>query len=181
MRVLKGHTGFVRALGFSADGKRAVTAGGDRGDGEVRVWDLATGACVQRFTGHRDGAYCALLANDGRRAVSGSRDGTVRMWDVETGECRLVIDAHRAHVQHLAWTADQLGVLSCSVHIRLWDTDVLAAAHDNTVRIWDLSSGRCLEVLRGRTLFVNASWLPGEPGIVARDEQAGVYLWTDVS
>jgi WD40 repeat protein len=166
---------FVRALEFSADGRRAITAGGDRGDCSVRIWDLETGKCLQVFEGHSDGAYCSLLASDGRRAVSGSRDGTVRVWDAETGRCLRVIDAHRTHVQRLAWNKDEERVLSCSIHVRIWDLEsarclqsfeghtdtirtaewspdqrlVLSASHDTTVRVWDAASGRCVKVLEG--------------------------------
>jgi WD40 repeat protein len=115
------------------------------------------------LTGHTDGAYCALLTADGRRAVSGSRDGTVRVWDPETGTCVLPIAAHAHHVQHLAVSADQTNVLSCSMYVRVrdlatgycvrefaghtdtvrtveWSPDgrlMVSASHDRTVRVWE--------------------------------------------
>jgi WD40 repeat protein len=54
---------------------------------------------------------------------------------------------------------------------------VLSAGHDKTIRVWELETGRCIEKLKGRGLFVAASWLPDEKGIIACDEQAGVYTW----
>lgn len=140
--------------------------------------------CLQVFEVHTDRVYSTLLASDGR-AVSGSRDGTVRVWDIETGRCLRVLDAHRTHVQCLAWNKDEQHVISCSLHIRLWDLKsgrclqalehhrdtirtvewspdqrlVLSASHDRTVRIWEAGSGRCVKVLEGHpTLVVNAAW-----------------------
>jgi WD40 repeat protein len=41
--VLRGHTGAVGSLAFSADGKTLASAGG-LFDGRVRLWDVAAGA-----------------------------------------------------------------------------------------------------------------------------------------
>ncbi len=204
LRVLEGHTGFVRSAEFGADGRRAITASGDRHDRGVRVWDLETGQCLRVLEGHAEGAYYALLASDGRRAVSGSKDGTVRIWDVEAGICIRVIQVHDYHVQCLAWSKDERGILSCSREIRLWDIEsgqclrtfeghtetirsvewspdarlVLSASHDGTVRVWEAVSGRCVKVLEGHpTLVVNAAWSVDQRHIISCDEDAQIRIW----
>jgi WD40 repeat protein len=49
-------------------------------DNTVRVWELATGKEVRRFTGHEDWVRSVAVTPDGRYVVSGSDDNTVRVW-----------------------------------------------------------------------------------------------------
>ena len=100
LQVLEGHSGFVRSVAFSDDGRLAITGSGDN---TVRVWELGSGTCLAVLNGHTDDAYCALLTPDCREAISGSRDGTVRVWDVATGSEIRRMEAHPSHVQCLAW------------------------------------------------------------------------------
>ena len=47
--VLVGHSGSVRSIALDSRGKIAVSAGED---GTGRVWNLATGDCIQLLLGH---------------------------------------------------------------------------------------------------------------------------------
>ena len=78
-RLLRGHKGAVRSVAFAAHGKRLLSAGVD---GTVRLWDVATGGEVYRFTGHRGTVHGVVCTADGRRAVSCGQDGTVRLWEL---------------------------------------------------------------------------------------------------
>ncbi|KAH7207377.1 WD40-repeat-containing domain protein, partial [Fusarium oxysporum] len=44
LQTLQGHNGWVNSVAFSADGQRLVSGSDDR---TVKIWDAATGACVQ--------------------------------------------------------------------------------------------------------------------------------------
>eukprot|EP01104_Vermistella_antarctica_P017826 TRINITY_DN6402_c0_g2_i1.p1 TRINITY_DN6402_c0_g2~~TRINITY_DN6402_c0_g2_i1.p1 ORF type:complete len:1315 (-),score=241.75 TRINITY_DN6402_c0_g2_i1:125-4069(-) len=87
-------------------------------DGVVRVWDLYTGTCVRKFSGHSDAATC--LANNGRDfLVSGSRDTTARLWDVRTGRGILYLEA---------------GAEVCSLD--LYGDRLMTGCRDGVVRTW---------------------------------------------
>jgi small GTP-binding protein len=130
--ALKGHTGPVRNVAISADGRRAVS-GSD--DNMVRIWDLESNACAAVLRGHRHVVFGIAISADGHRAVSGSVDDTVRVWDLETKACVAVLEGHRGSIYSVAVTADGRRAVSGS--------------RDETVRVWDLDSGACVAILRG--------------------------------
>ena len=72
----------VTHVALTGDG-RAVSASDD---GTLRLWDLASGACLKVFQEHMDRVNHLGLAGDGR-AVSASSDGTLRVWDLASGAC----------------------------------------------------------------------------------------------
>lgn len=69
----------VTSVCISPDG-RLVAAGSL--DTIVRIWDVATGALVERLRGHKDSVYSVAFTPDGKGLVSGSLDKTLKYWDV---------------------------------------------------------------------------------------------------
>ena len=49
-------------------------------DKTIKVWELATGACVATLEGHEDTVF-SLAVLEGGRLASGSFDQTVNVWD----------------------------------------------------------------------------------------------------
>jgi WD40 repeat protein len=54
-------------------------------DHTVRLWDLRTGAELQKFTGHTDRISTTAFQPELKRIVSAAFDQTIRVWDIETG------------------------------------------------------------------------------------------------
>jgi WD40 repeat protein len=74
---LRGHTLTVTDADFSPDGRRLVTASGDR---TVRIWDLGTGQEILKLSG--DPLVTTVrFVSGGRRLIGGSMDRTIRVWD----------------------------------------------------------------------------------------------------
>ena len=71
VRSFVGHTAMVQTLAFTPDGRRILSAGGDR---EIRVWDVGNGRELQRLGGHGADVKALTVTPDGRFALSGGGD-----------------------------------------------------------------------------------------------------------
>jgi WD40 repeat protein/DNA-binding SARP family transcriptional activator len=79
LMVLEGHTGGVRSIEFSPDGRYALSGAGDR---TLRLWDVGTGEQLALLAGHIYHVSQVALSPDGLTAYSTSADGNLRVWDL---------------------------------------------------------------------------------------------------
>ena len=63
-------------VAFKPDGKLLATSSFDH---TARIWDIATGQELARFT-HTDEVRGLAFSPDGTRLATGSSDGVVRIW-----------------------------------------------------------------------------------------------------
>ncbi|KAM0274353.1 hypothetical protein ACHAQH_007919 [Verticillium albo-atrum] len=93
--TLEGHGHSVTSVAFAADGQRLASASGDK---TVKIWDAATGACLQTLEGHGDWVTSVAFAADGQRLASASDDETVKIWDAATGACLQTLESPRYYL-----------------------------------------------------------------------------------
>ncbi|MCH8964434.1 MAG: PD40 domain-containing protein, partial [Planctomycetes bacterium] len=90
-----GHGAYLILAVFSPDGRRIVSASGDR---TALVWDVETGRELIALIGHTSRISSAAFSPDGQRIVTASDDSTARVWDSETGRELHVLKGHTSLV-----------------------------------------------------------------------------------
>lgn len=78
-----GHTNWVTHFRFDSRGKRIVSLSVD---GSARVWDVASGQCLQKIDlSYIPDAYCMAISDQGHLII-GHGDGRVTQWSLDSGK-----------------------------------------------------------------------------------------------
>ena len=147
-------------IAFTADGKRAVVASGDR---TVRFHDVEGRRDLRRFVGHTASVWAVSLSSDGKRAISGSMDGTARIWDTQSGSQLQKYAGHESLVTAVAFTPDGKWAIS--------------GGFDGMVALWKTSNGEEIRRWEGTAKYVTAIAVDpnGKTALIAADRN--LYLW----
>jgi hypothetical protein len=141
-----GHTGGVRCVEFSADGKLLLSGGTDN---TVRVWDTATGKALKVLRGHAGQVRACHFAPDGEMLLSAGHDHLAKLWDLAGyEEVRVfggrVLEGHRDAILGAAFSPD--------------GRQVVTASRDRTAKTWDFKTGKELRLFReGHEFLASAS------------------------
>ena len=121
LQTFAGHSGGVRIVTCSADGRLILSAGSDN---TVRLWDVARGKELKQLKMDDKHVRCVAFSPDNRRALSAGLDGLVHLWDLASGEevCRM--EGHTMGVNSVAFSPDGRRAISGS--------------DDRSVRLWQL-------------------------------------------
>ncbi|MGB4600428.1 MAG: caspase family protein [Trichlorobacter sp.] len=144
VKTLRGHTGSVHALAFSPDSRHLASTSWDK---TVRLWEVKTGKQLRTFKGHTEEVMAVAFTPDGKALVSGSWDTTLRLWGIGTGkEIRRFI-GHRQPPAPKGYTNRISSVTSVAVSPDGAFIVSGSGGKDNTVRLWELRTGRELQKL----------------------------------
>ncbi|MBD3883297.1 hypothetical protein IFO70_16140 [Phormidium tenue FACHB-886] len=146
--TLQGHENSVWQIEFSPDGKSLASCSYDK---TVKVWDLTTGQCRYTFQGHTAPVGTIAFSPDGGYLASGSFDQTLKLWNLKTGKCVRTLEEHKGTVLSISfYTQPCLAGQEASPPEMMQGIDpiLFSGSFDETIKLWNLETGRCLQTLR---------------------------------
>jgi hypothetical protein len=168
-RTLGRFPGKVNALHFTRGGERLVTASGVAGLGGVAaIWNVADGALVRQFEGHRDILYDAELSPDGRWLATCSYDKKIELWDAANGKHLRTLEGHTGAVYDVAFSPDGRFLVSASA--------------DDTCKVWRVEDGQRMDTLpQPLKAEYTCTFSPDGREIVAGGADNNIRVWRFVS
>ena len=194
----RGHSDWVRAIAWSPDGKRLASAGDDQ---TVHVWNITPKPNILTiftkgtYHGHSLWIRAVAWSPDSKRIASASDDQTVHIWD---GAARNHMVIHQEHSPVLLLRAGGATLPINHVVIYQEHSDVVYSigwsptgkhlvsgsgnsnsyGADNTVRMWNSSTGDTLYTYRGHLDVVYAvAWSPDGSRIASGGKDNTVQVW----
>jgi WD40 repeat protein/serine/threonine protein kinase len=179
--TLLGHARVVTGLAFSPDGHRLAAVSHHPGQhAQLNVWDTATGEGLLTWEVHVGLVVGLAFSADGRLLATAGEDETwgVKLWDANTGKKVRAIPWPTGVVRAVAFSPDgrRLAVLG-DEHVKVWDLAgwaevfsyvgqrkagltlawspdgrwLASGDFDQTIKVWDLATGRERLALKGTT------------------------------
>lgn len=133
-------------------------------NGDVRLWNIHSGAPLGICQGHTDWVRTVAFSPDGQTIVSGSDDQVLRLWDIKTTQCLKTFYGHANRVRSAAFSPG--------------GTSIVSGSEDSTLRVWDARTGECQMVLEGHEGRVRAvEYSPNGQYIASGSNDQTVKIW----
>jgi WD40 repeat protein len=199
---LLGHTNWVFSVEYSPDERRLATTSAD---GTVRIWDLATGACLQ-ILAHEHWVIRTLFTPDGRHIVVSGMSANIYVWDTSSGQLIQTLTGHQDWVWSIEMSADGKTLFSTGEDrtIRTWELSrgicnrvfrahkqriwtisltpdgrhLISGSEDRTIKIWDLHSAKCVKTINGYGNWIKAiAFIPQQNWLASCHRERTIRLW----
>ena len=129
--MLDGHEGMISTAKMS---KRYIITGSI--DSSVKIWSCSSsdGNCLKTLEGHAGEITCLYIYAD-KFCISGSEDCSSIVWFLGDG----------VHQAHLKWRL--VGHSQSVVSVQCDEQIIVTGSCDNTIKIWKMGSGQCINTL----------------------------------
>ncbi len=200
---LRGHTGYVCCAAITANGGMMAT-GAD--NGEIFLWKRGSGKPIMRLEGLCEQVECLAFTKDETRLLSGGWEPGIRVWDVRTGDCLSVVGNRCVHEMVVSADGQRVATRPCGWLTRVWNMDngccfrkfmaelscivalspdgrtvVTGSDKDWTLRLWDISSKKCLVRFKGHTEPPGLAGVLPDGRMVTFDSDGVLFFWLPMS
>ncbi len=159
--IQTGHADTVADVAVSRD-KRLIASAGH--DGQIIIWDRATGKQVRSLKGHSLHADVVAFFADGVHLISGGQPGELKLWDIKTGR--------------IVWQTRSAPNLILSVAISEQDAVMAVVGLSNEIELRDPATGAVRSVIKSNSHQINAvAFTPDGRTLVAGTYELALEIW----
>ncbi|MEH1948207.1 MAG: NB-ARC domain-containing protein [Nostoc sp.] len=154
----------------------------------MKLWDVRTGQCLRTVDGYINWILSVAFSPDGQMLASSSQDQRVRLWDVKTGQYLQTLQGHTNLVSSVTfafkdldgYTAEKSITSSEDIEKQRKSQILASSSDDTTIKLWDVSTGECLQTFWGHDSWVHSVSFSPNAQILAsgsRDKTAKLWDW----
>ncbi len=206
---LKGHTQEVTCLQITPDGKKAVSGSNELRIWDLMTMQCLQVLKNPAGDSSNNAVSSLQITPDGTKAVAGLSNGNVQIWDLTTGSCLLNCNIHTFPIDLLSVTPDGTKAIFASTSqaiLQIWDLTTRkwlssltghqmvvtslqitpdgtrAVSVSNDIRIWDVMTGKCLQILKidhsqGNSWINCAQITPDGTKAIFGSENGTLQIW----
>ncbi|MCB0125500.1 MAG: pentapeptide repeat-containing protein, partial [Caldilineaceae bacterium] len=104
------------------------------------------------------------FSHDGVLVAGGDNHGVIRIWQATTRAQVQMLTGHQASVRSLKFSPD--------------DETLASSSFDQTVRLWDVKSGRCKAIFPHNGVVWSVTFSPSGKTLVSSGEDSIIRVWT---
>ncbi|XP_076800912.1 WD repeat domain-containing protein 83-like [Clavelina lepadiformis] len=198
-----GHGYDVLDVAGSNDNSQLASCGSDK---TVIYWDVGSGQIIRRFRGHAGRINCVEFNEESTVILSGSVDSSVRAWDCRSRKSSpiQILDEAKDSISSLQVTDHEILTSSIDGKVRRYDLRVgtmfsdfigsavtsakfskdgqciLSSAHDNTLRLLDVTTGEMLGEYTGHKnskYMIECGLNYKDDHVLSGSEDGLIYIW----
>jgi len=184
-------TSSVSAVAFSPDGKLALL----NSYNTIKLREVASGREIRTFKGHSKSVNSVAFSPDGKLALSGSDDNTLKLWQVSTGRelrtfnglsdsddnpFKFQLDDNPFKLLKLRSKIRTFKGHSGPVNSVAFSPDgklALSGSDDNTLKLWQVSTGRELRTFKGHSFHVTSVAFSPDGKLASSSDDYTLKLW----
>jgi WD40 repeat protein/tRNA A-37 threonylcarbamoyl transferase component Bud32 len=152
------------------------------------VLDRQNWQCIETIKGHSSMVHAIAISPDGQFIASGSNDRTIKLWQVGTGKLVRQLgrwfSGHSSMVHSVAFSPispnlSYQGESGKSAGVVDLNRRILASGSwDNTIKLWDVNTGREIRTLIGHANWVNSvAFSPDGKFLASGSADCTIKLW----
>jgi WD40 repeat protein len=102
----------------------------DGADDTLRLFNLSTGALINKWFAHAGGLNCLDFNQSGSMLATGGSDKNIKIWNPANGQLIATIGGHAGNVTNLKWSPDDIWVVTAD------DTRQCKMSHEMMPGMW---------------------------------------------